>query len=109
MLIEPAIKTNPSNPYAHNFKGQILQGKGEFEQAEQSYVTALTLWPNYTEAQLNIAVLLELYRGKFIEAYQYYHIYLLNKPEDQLVKRWQAALAIKINRAGLSVPTIKGE
>lgn len=109
LLIDTAIRINSLNPYALHFKGQLLQDKGLFEQAEQRYAAALSIWPSYAQAQLSMAVLLELYRGKLLDAYQYYSVYLLNKPEDQQVKRWQAALAIKINRAGLSLPIINGE
>lgn len=108
-LINTAIEVNSKNPYAQHFKGQLLQAKGEFEQAEKSYLAALLIWPNYSQAQLSIAVLLELYRGKLLEANQHYSAYLLNHPQDQQVKRWQAALAIKIKRAGLSLPTQQGE
>lgn len=108
LLLAKAIKINPVNPYAHYLKGKLLETSGAFSQAEASYRTALTIWPNFTQAQLSMAVLLELYRGRFIEANQYYSAYLLNEPEDQQVKRWQAALAIKIKRAGLSLPVHQG-
>lgn len=109
LLINKAIKVNPQNPYAQHLKGRLLQSKGEFEQAEKSYLNALLIWPNYSQAQLSMAILLELYRGKLISADHYYRAYLANQPEDQQVKRWQAALAIKIKRAGLSLPTQQGE
>lgn len=108
-LTDTAIEINSKNPYAHYVKGQLLQAKGEFEQAEKSYLAALLIWPNYNQAQLSIAVLLELYRGKLLEANQHYSAYLLNHPQDQQVKRWQAALAIKIKRAGLLLPAQQGE
>lgn len=109
LLIDKAISVNPLNPYAQHFKGQILQAKGQFEQAEQHYATALSIWPHYSEAQLDMAVLLELYRGKLLDAYQYYTAYLQLKVDDKQVQRWQAALAIKIKRAGLTLPVQEGE
>jgi tetratricopeptide (TPR) repeat protein len=108
-LIDKAISVNPLNPYAHYFKGQFLQNKGQFEQAEESYAEALHIWPNYTKAQLSMAVLLELYRGKLLEAYQFYSVYLAIENNDKQVIRWQAALAIKIKRAGLTLPVREGE
>lgn len=108
-LIDTAIDVNSKNPYAHYVKGQLMQTKGNFEQAEKNYFDALLIWPNYAQAQLSMAVLLELYRGKLVQAEQYYRAYLLNHPEDQQVKRWQAALTIKIKRSGLSLPTTQGE
>jgi len=108
LLLDKAISVNPLNPYAQYFKGQVLQEKGQFEQAEQHYATALSIWPNYTEAQLNMAILLELYRGKLLDAHQYYTAYLQLNVDDKQVQRWQAALAIKIKRAGLKLPVQKG-
>jgi tetratricopeptide (TPR) repeat protein len=104
-LIDKAISINPLNPYAHYYKGQFLQLRGEFSQAEERYAVALSIWPAFIQAQLSMAVLLELYQGKLIEAYKYYSAYLLNQGEDIQVERWQAALAIKIKRAGISMPT----
>ncbi|OUR61319.1 hypothetical protein A9Q74_09095 [Colwellia sp. 39_35_sub15_T18] len=109
LLLDKAISVNPLNPYAHYFKGQLLQEKGQFEQAEQYYATALSIWPNYRQAQLDMAVLLELYRGKLLDAYQYYAAYLQLNVDDKQVQRWQAALAIKIKRAGLTLPVQEGE
>lgn len=109
LLIATAIKINPINPYAHYLKGKLSETSGAFSQAEASYRTALTIWPNFTQAKLSMAVLLELYRGKLIEAYQYYSAYLLTETEDEQVKRWQAALAIKIKRAGLTLVSQEGE
>ncbi|MCW8831813.1 MAG: hypothetical protein OQK09_13470 [Colwellia sp.] len=107
--IDKAISVNPLNLNAHYLKGQILQERGQFAQAEKSYATALSIWPNYTQAQLSMAVLLELYRGKLLDAYQYYSAYLTLEAEDKQVQRWQAALAIKIKRAGLALPVQRGE
>jgi len=132
VLIDKAISVNTLNPYAYYFKGQLQQQQGLFQQAEQSYAQALYIWPNYSDAQLSMAVLLELYRGKLLEAYRYYSAYLtlqqalveinqtkqnqaktnpaeskpaeLKSTELKRVRRWQAALAIKIKRAGLTVP-----
>jgi len=109
LLLDKAISVNPLNPYAQYFKGQLLQEKGQFEQAEQYYATALSIWPNYRQAQLDMAVLLELYRGKLLDSYQYYAAYLQLNVDDKQVQRWQAALAIKIKRAGLTLPAQEGE
>ncbi|WP_282167945.1 MULTISPECIES: tetratricopeptide repeat protein [Shewanella] len=99
-----AISANPTNPYAHQIKANIAKTQGKFEQAEQGYLTALEIWPNYPEAQVNLAVLLELYRGKLLDARHYYQSYLRLKPDDQLAQRWLAGLEIKIQRAGLTLP-----
>lgn len=109
LLIDKAISVNSLNPYAQYEKGKMLQDKGKFEQAEQGYANALSIWPSFTQAQLSMAILLELYRGKLLEAYSYYTVYLQQNVDDKQVQRWQAALAIKIKRAGLVLPVQKGK
>jgi len=109
LLIDKAISVNSINPYAHYLKGKIQQDKGQFKQAEQRYAKALSIWPSYAQAQLSMAILLELYRGKLLEAYPYYTDYLQHNLGNKQVQRWQAALTIKIKRAGLRLPAQKGE
>lgn len=109
LWLDKAINVNPLNPFAHYYKGKILQDRGQFEQAEQHYASALAIWPRYSQAQLSMAILLELYRGQLLEAYPYYSAYLQHNTDDQQVQRWQAALAIKIKRAGLDLPAQEGE
>lgn len=100
--IDKAISVNHLNPYAHHIKGQLLKSEGDFLQAEQSYLTALNIWPNYAEVHVSMAVLLELYRGKLLDAYRYYQSYLVLQPKDIEVQRWFAGLKIKLKRAGLT-------
>jgi len=109
LFIDKAINVNSLNPYALHAKGKILQDKGMFEQAEQHYAKALSIWPSYAQAQLSMAILLELYRGKLLEAYPYYTAYLQQNADDKQVQRWQAALTIKLKRAGQHLPAQKGE
>ena len=78
------------------------------EEAENYYRKALDIWPQYPEAQMNLAILLELYRGRFLEARKYYLSYLTQVPEDQQAQRWLAGLDIKIKRAGVSKSTLSG-
>ena len=103
-LLAQAIAVNNNNPYAHQIKANIARRQGQYAQAEQGYLTALTLWPQYPQAQLNLAILLELYRGKLLQARQYYLAYLANQSNDEQAKRWLAGVEIKIQRAGLTLP-----
>jgi tetratricopeptide (TPR) repeat protein len=103
-LLNKAIQVNTDNPYAHQIKAGLLRIQGQYEQAEQHYRTALAIWPRYPEAQVNLAILLELYRGQYAEARQYYLAYLANQPDNQQAKRWLAGVEIKMQRAGLTIP-----
>jgi tetratricopeptide (TPR) repeat protein len=101
-----ALAINDKNPYAHQIKGQIARRNGQFEQAKKHYLQALTIWPEYPEAQLNLAILLELYQGRLLDARKYYVRYLATHEDDKQVQRWLAGVDIKIKRAGLTVPQI---
>jgi len=105
LLLAKAIEVNSLNLYAHHLQGQIYRLQGAFEKSEQSYLAALTIWPDFSEVHASMAILLELYRGRLIEAHAYYRAYLTLKPDDEEVKRWLAGLEIKIKRAGLALPS----
>jgi len=102
--LNQALTVNPINPYAYELKGRIARLEGHFEQAEKSYLKALDIWPDYPEAQVNLAILLELYRGRLLDAHKYYSSYLALQADDQQVQRWLAGVEIKIKRAGLVLP-----
>jgi tetratricopeptide (TPR) repeat protein len=102
--LDKALLANPINPYAYQVKGRVARLTGNFEQAEKSYLKALDIWPEYPEAQVNLAILLELYRGRLLDARKYYSSYLVLKADDQQVQRWLAGVEIKIKRAGLVLP-----
>lgn len=102
--LDKALEVNPINPYAHQIKGQVARLNGQFEQAEKSYLKALAIWPDYPEAQINLAILLELYRGRLLDARKYYLSYLVLHPDNVQVQRWLAGIEIKIKREGLTLP-----
>jgi Tfp pilus assembly protein PilF len=96
LSLKAAEKVNVINPYSYNLQGVLAREQGKFSEAETYYLKALKVWPDYPEAHLNIAVLFELYRGKFVKAKAHYQAYLLLKPDDQKTKQWLAGLEIKI-------------
>ena len=106
ILLSKAIATNELNLYAHHIQGQIYRLQGNFVLAEKSYQTALAIWPDYAPAHLDMAILLELYRGRLLDAYRYYSSYLQLNGNDEEAQRWLAGLEINIKRAGLELPTI---
>jgi tetratricopeptide (TPR) repeat protein len=102
--LDRALEVNALNPYAYQMKGRVARLTGDFEAAEKSYLKALDIWPEYPEAQVNLAILLELYRGRLLDARKYYSSYLELQADDQQVQRWLAGVDIKIKRAGLALP-----
>ncbi len=101
-LVDKAIKINGLNLYAHAFKAQLLSKQGRFTDAERSYIQALEIWPDHQSSLLNLAILLELYRGKLHQAETYYLHYLSLQPDDQQVKMWYGALQNKLR--ALKIP-----
>jgi tetratricopeptide (TPR) repeat protein len=102
--LDQALAANPLNPYAYEIKGRLARLSGHFDQAEKNYLKALEIWPEYPEAQVNLAILFELYRGRLLDAHKYYSSYLAQQADDQQVQRWLAGVEIKIKRAGLILP-----
>lgn len=107
VLLNKAIAANNLNLYAHHLQGQVYRLQGQFDKAEKSYLAAIAIWPDFAEVHASMAILLELYRGRLLDAHGYYRSYLALNSDDQEVKRWQAGLEIKIKRAGLEVPTLE--
>ncbi|WP_298442747.1 tetratricopeptide repeat protein [uncultured Ferrimonas sp.] len=101
---DSAIRANSGNPYAHQTRGFIASKQGHFVAAEQHYQQALSLWPHYPTAHLNLAILYELYRGELLQAHQHYLAYLALEPSNSQAQRWLASVEIKIKRAGLTLP-----
>ena len=94
--INQALAINPINPYAHNLNGILARQRGDFNLAEQSYLMALESMPDYADAHLNLAILAELYEGKWFLAQQHYQAYLLIRQDDKQVQRWLAGLTLKL-------------
>ncbi len=94
--INRALKVSPLNPYAHNLNGVMARARGDFSLAEQSYLQALNSLPDYADAHLNLAILAELYQGRFALAQQHYQAYLLIHQDDKQVQRWLAGLSLKL-------------
>ena len=92
--IEKAVKLNPKNPYAFNQAGIIKREKGAFEEAEKLYRSALSEYPNYSNAHLNLAILCDLYLQKIVCAKSHYQAYQeIEKSDDKQVIAWLSDLS----------------
>lgn len=92
--IETAVKLNPSNPYALNQAGIIKREKGQFEEAQNMYKSALAEYPNYANAHLNLAILCDLYLQKIVCAKSHYQAYQeIEKNDDKQVIAWMSDLS----------------
>ena len=73
---QQAIEINPDNINAYLRLAKLHRIRGEFLQAQNIYAEALTIWPDFPEAHLNLGVLYDIYLNmplraqKHMEAYQ---------------------------------------
>lgn len=86
---EQAIMVNARNIYAYNQYAIFQREQGDFSKAEQLYLQALAVWPDYPDGHLNLAILYDLYQGKLDLALKHYQRYqdLQDKP-DPKVSGW---------------------
>ena len=98
-----AINVNQQNVNAYNQYAIYWRKRGQFNQAEQFYLKALAVWPDYPEAHLNLGMLYDLYMGALppaLEHYQYYQA-LLEEPSRQ-VQGWIMDTERRLQQSGVS-------
>jgi len=81
--------------------GIALRESGEFRKAEQAYKTALVIYPDFTDAHYNLAVLYDLYLNEPDEAIAHYRRFLdLGGGNSDEIQIWIAALQKRTDPAG---------
>jgi len=69
---EKVLEQEPGHPAALNHRGILARKAEAFDQAEAYFRRALETDPDYRPAMINLAILLELYRGRLQEALALY-------------------------------------
>jgi Tfp pilus assembly protein PilF len=93
-----AIVVNSTNLDAYNQYAIFLREQGNFQQAEATYLAALSIWADYPDTHKNIGVLYDLYMGKKEAALQHYLIYQgLTDGSDKQVAAWIVDLERQLN------------
>jgi tetratricopeptide (TPR) repeat protein len=72
---ERAVALNPGNAVAHNWLGVLAREAGEYAKAEGEYRAALNADPSAAAAQLNLAILYDLYLKRPVDALAAYRKY----------------------------------
>jgi len=91
--IEKALQINSNNPFALNQLAILKREDGKYEDAEQLYKQALSTYPDYQNAHLNLAILCDAYLRKIACARDHYQRYLnLTGGKDKQVATWMAQL-----------------
>lgn len=84
-----AFDRNSNNVHAYNQYGVFLREQGRFMEAEHAYQRALAVWPQFPEANINLAILYDLYMGRLSLAVEYYSIYRdLQEQPDRRLAGW---------------------
>lgn len=73
-LFRKAISVNKLNNDAYNQLGVLLREQGRFDEAESVYKDALAVWPHAPVTLINLAILYDLYMGKFDQALASYEL-----------------------------------
>lgn len=91
--LQAAADKTPASPSVLNQLGIAQRQQGRFDAARKSYEAALAADPKYIPAQLNLAILLDLYMGDVPQAQAAYQKSLELSPADaQQLNRWMAEL-----------------
>lgn len=100
-LLEQAIAADGSNVYALNRIGLMQRRAGDFAAAEQSWLEATRVAPDYPNAWYNLGVLYDLYLRDLTAAVDHYQRYqdLTETAPDAGVDRWIADLQRRIGDA----------
>jgi tetratricopeptide (TPR) repeat protein len=94
-----AVALNPANAAAHNWLGVLARETGDFARAEQAYRAALAADAGYVAAQLNLAILYDLYLKRPADALAAYRKY------EELTGRKDARVAVWIGELEASSAT----
>ncbi len=95
VVLNEGLDKNSKNIKILNQLGFAYRQKGDFKQAEKSYLAAIKEVPTDTTAYINIGILYDIYMGQFIKASNYYQKYQSMLPTaDRKVAGW----IVDINR-----------
>ncbi len=84
-----AIESNAENVNAYLRLALSQRKQGKFLEAQNSYAKLLSIWPDFPEAHLNIAILYDLYLNHPIRAQRHYEAFqFLTKGENEEVAKW---------------------
>lgn len=101
-----AVAANPDNAVALNWCGALYRETGDFQRAEQFYLKALSVKPDYAAAALNLGILYEVSMHRPQEALVQYRRYQqLSGKDDLIVTAWikdieNSDAKVAVNRVG---------
>ena len=94
-----AIALKPRLAAAYNQIGILQRQSGQFEAAEQAYRNALRVDSHYANAELNLGILLDLYRQQPAQALEHYQRFqTLQQEADATVHQWITDLSQRLKK-----------
>ncbi len=102
-LLRQVLAQNPANAVAWNELGMLQRRAGHFDKARLAYEQALSTNASYADAELNLAILYDLYLQQPAQAIPHYRRYQsLAATPDKRVTLWIAELS-------KTMPVAKGD
>lgn len=97
--LQYTVDVDPEMAAAHNLMGIIKREAGEFDTARKSYEQALDADPDYANAELNLAILYDIYLRRPEQALLHYNRFMdLKDGHDDTVAQWVTDLKLRIKK-----------
>ena len=98
-MLEAALAANPANAPALNRLGYANRKLGRFQAAKGAYESAIVTDPNFSDAERNLGILLDLYLGDPAAALPHYERYqALTSGADTEVAGWVKELRARLGQ-----------
>ena len=86
---QQAIQVNKRNVNAYLPLAKLYRVQGRFVEAQNTYAEALSVWEDFPEAHLNLAVLYDIYLNDPLQAQQHMEAYqFLTEEKDAKTAEW---------------------
>lgn len=90
---EKALAINPNNMPVYLDLANLYRDQGRFDEARNTYLRALNIWPDFPEGHHNLAVFYDLYMNKPLEAQKHFQAYyFLTGDKSETVRKWLVEL-----------------
>ena len=100
-VLNTYIEDSPNDPNLYFVKGQLLLDMGKFRKAQKSFETVLDMYPNYYDANLELAKIF-LRSAKYTSASTHIEKYLEKRPDDSSAKLINASIQLGMREFNLA-------